>query len=114
MLYYEYILWGFLAKKMSMAVTKAILPKRLVALLRHQPFRQTSTDDPRIRSGKLRFHSLSKVSVSKWFKHEEPETVKPLRQIMAEMETKKKHTTKKPRRKTRSEFFTQNRINTSQ
>lgn len=56
--------YGVFLQKMSMAVTKAILPKRLVALLRHQPFRQTSTDDPRIRSGKLRFRSLSKVSVS--------------------------------------------------
>jgi len=89
-----------------MAVTKAILEKWMVAQKRHRlsdrqvqmarelglnPRQARQDRQPQgRRSGKLRFHCLSKVSISSGSKREEPETVKPLKQIMAEMEAKKK------------------------
>ena len=72
-----------------MAVTKAILEKWLVAQKRH---RLSDRQVQMARELGLNPDKLGKIEhiYFKRFKREEPETVKPLKQIMAEMEAKKK------------------------
>ena len=68
-----------------MAVTKAILEKWMVAQKRH---RLSDKQVQMARELGLNPDKLGKIDNR--FKREEPETVKPLKQIMAEMEAKKK------------------------
>lgn len=88
-----------------MAVTKAILEKWMVAQKRHrlsdkqvQMARELGLNPDKL--GKIDNHKQEPWKVPlpqfiehiyfKRFKREEPETVKPLKQILKEMETKKK------------------------
>ena len=83
-----------------MAVTKAILEKWMVAQKRHrlsdkqvQMARELGLNPDKL--GKIDNHRQEswKAPLPQFierFKREEPETVKPLKQIMAEMEAKKK------------------------
>lgn len=103
---YIYILQTYyLCKKMSMTVTKAILEKWMVAQKRHrlsdkqvQMARELDLNSDKL--GKIDNHQQEVWKTPlpqfiediyfKRFNREEPETVKPLKQIMAEMEVKKK------------------------
>lgn len=104
-----------------MAVTKAILEKWMVAQKRHrlsdkqvQMARELGLNPDKL--GKIDNHKQEPWKASlpqfiehiyfKRFKREEPETVKPLKQILKEMETKKKlqKEKKEERRKQRSLF----------
>lgn len=103
---YIYILQTYyLCKKMSMAVTKAILEKWMVAQKRHRlsdkqvqmarelglnPDKLGKIDNHRQEVWKAPLPQFIESIYFKRFKREEPETVKPLKQIMAEMEAKKK------------------------
>ncbi len=88
-----------------MAVTKAILEKWMVAQKRHRlsdkqvqmarelglnPDKLGKIDNHRQESRKAPLPQFIESIYFKRFKREEPETVKPLKQIMAEMEAKKK------------------------
>ena len=88
-----------------MAVTKAILEKWMVAQKRHQlsdkqvqmarelglnPDKLGKIDNHRQESWKAPLPQFIESIYFKRFKREEPETVKPLKQIMAEMEAKKR------------------------
>jgi hypothetical protein len=100
---------GFLSlqknERCSMAVTKAILEKWMVAQKRHRlsdkqvqmarelglnPDKLGKIDNHRQESWKAPLPQFIESIYFKRFKREEPETVKPLKQIMAEMEAKKK------------------------
>ena len=99
-----------------MAVTKAILEKWMVAQKRHhlsdrqvQMARELGLNPDKL--GKIDNHKqevwqtpLPQFIESIYFKRENPETVKPLKQIMAEMEVKKKQqkAKKEERRKQRA------------
>ena len=87
-----------------MAVTKAILEKWLVAQKRHRlsdrqvqmarelglnPDKLGKIDNHRQEVWKAPLPQFIESIYFKRFKREEPETVKPLKQIMAEMEAKK-------------------------
>ena len=102
-----------------MAVTKAILEKWMVAQKRHRlsdkqvqmarelglnPDKLGKIDNHRQESWKAPLPQFIESIYFKRFKREEPETVKPLKQIMAEMEAKKKLQTEKKeeRRKQRA------------
>ena len=106
---YLYYMAGFLSlqknERCSMAVTKAILEKWLVAQKRHRlsdkqvqmarelglnPDKLGKIDNHRQESWKAPLPQFIESIYFKRFKREEPETVKPLKQIMAEMEAKKK------------------------
>ena len=88
-----------------MAVTKAILEKWMVAQKRHRlsdkqvqmarelglnPDKLGKTDNHKQESWKAPLPQFIEHIYFKRFKREEPETVKPLKQILKEMETKKK------------------------
>ena len=88
-----------------MAVTKEILEKWLVAQKRHRlsdrqvqmarelglnPDKLGKIDNHRQEVWKAPLPQFIESIYFKRFKREEPETVKPLKQIMAEMEAKKK------------------------
>lgn len=88
-----------------MAVTKAILEKWMVAQKRHRlsdkqvqmarelglnPDKLGKIDNHRQESWKAPLPQFIESIYFKRFKREEPETVKPLKQIMVEMEAKKK------------------------
>ena len=88
-----------------MAVTKAILEKWMVAQKRHRlsdkqvqmarelglnPDKLGKIDNHRQESWKAPLPQFIESIYFKRFKREKPETVKPLKQIMAEMEAKKK------------------------
>ncbi|MFS2617097.1 hypothetical protein AAH132_14055 [Bacteroides ovatus] len=88
-----------------MAVTKAILEKWMVAQKRHRlsdrqvqmarelglnPDKLGKIDNHRQEVWKATLPLFIESIYFKRFKREEPETVKPLKQIMAEMEAKKK------------------------
>ena len=88
-----------------MAVTKAILEKWMVAQKRHRlsdkqvqmarelglnPDKLGKIDNHRQESWKAPLPQFIESIYFKRFKREEPETVKPLKQIMAEREAKKK------------------------
>ena len=98
-----------------MAVTKAILEKWMVAQKRHRlsdrqvqmarelglnPDKLGKIDNHRQEVWKAPLPQFIESIYFKRFKREEPETVKPLKQIMAEMEAKKKlqHEKKKERK----------------
>lgn len=106
---YLYYKAGFLSlqknERCSMAVTKAILEKWMVAQKRHRlsdkqvqmarelglnPDKLGKIDNHRQESWKAPLPQFIESIYFKRFKREEPETVKPLKQIMAEMEAKKK------------------------
>ena len=106
---YLYYMAGFLSlqknERCSMAVTKAILEKWMVAQKRHRlsdkqvqmarelglnPDKLGKIDNHRQESWKAPLPQFIESIYFKRFKREEPETVKPLKQIMAEMEGKKK------------------------
>ena len=106
---YLYYMAGFLSlqknERCSMAVTKAILEKWMVAQKRHRlsdkqvqmarelglnPDKLGKIDNHRQESWKAPLPQFIESIYFKRFKREEPETVKPLKQIMAEMEDKKK------------------------
>lgn len=106
---YLYYMAGFLSLQKnegcSMAVTKAILEKWMVAQKRHRlsdkqvqmarelglnPDKLGKIDNHRQESWKAPLPQFIESIYFKRFKREEPETVKPLKQIMAEMEAKKK------------------------
>ena len=106
---YLYYMAGFLSlqknERCSMAVTKAILEKWMVAQKRHwlsdkqvqmarelglNPDKLGKIDNHRQESWKAPLPQFIESIYFKRFKREEPETVKPLKQIMAEMEAKKK------------------------
>ena len=106
---YLYYMAGFLSlqknERCSMAVTKAILEKWMVAQKRHRlsdkqvqmarelglnPDKIGKIDNHRQESWKAPLPQFIESIYFKRFKREEPETVKPLKQIMAEMEAKKK------------------------
>ena len=106
---YLYYMAGFLSlqknERCSMAVTKAILEKWMVAQKRHRlsdkqvqmarelglnPDKLGKIDYHRQESWKAPLPQFIESIYFKRFKREEPETVKPLKQIMAEMEAKKK------------------------
>ena len=106
---YLYYMAGFLSlqknERCSMAVTKAILEKWMVAQKRHRlsdkqvqmarelglnPDKFGKIDNHRQESWKAPLPQFIESIYFKRFKREEPETVKPLKQIMAEMEAKKK------------------------
>ena len=87
-----------------MAVTKAILEKWMVAQKRHRlsdkqvqmarelglnPDKLGKIDNHRQESWKAPLPQFIESIYFKRFKREEPETVKPLKQIMAEMEPNK-------------------------
>lgn len=93
-----------------MAVTKAILEKWLVAQKRHRlsdkqvqmarelglnPDKLGKIDNHRQESWKTPLPQFIEHVYFKRFKREEPETVKPLKQVMKEMEVKKKLQKKK-------------------
>ena len=88
-----------------MAVTKAILEKWMVAQKRHRlsdrqvqmarelglnPDKLGKIDNHRQEVWKATLPLFIESIYFKRFKREEPETVKPLKQILKEMETKKK------------------------
>ncbi|WP_287644658.1 hypothetical protein [Bacteroides sp.] len=88
-----------------MAVTKAILEKWMVAQKRHRlsdkqvqmarelglnPDKLGKTDNHKQESWKAPLPQFIEHIYFKRFKREEPETVKPLKQILKEMEIKKK------------------------
>lgn len=88
-----------------MAVTKAILEKWLVAQKRHRlsdkqvqmarelgmnPDKLGKIDNHRQEAWKAPLPQFIEEIYFKRFKREEPETVKPLKQVMAEMEARKK------------------------
>ena len=88
-----------------MAVTKAILEKWMVAQKRHRlsdkqvqmarelglnPDKLGKIDNHRQEPWKAPLPQFKEHIYFKRFKREEPETVKPLKQILKEMETKKK------------------------
>ena len=88
-----------------MAVTKAILEKWMVAQKRHRlsdkqvqmarelglnPDKLGKIDNHRQESWKAPLPQFIESIYFKRFKREEPETGRPLKQIMAEMEAKKK------------------------
>ena len=92
-------------ERCSMAVTKAILEKWMVAQKRHRlsdrqvqmarelglnPDKLGKIDNHRQEVWKAPLPQFIESIYFKRFKREEPETVKPLKQIMAEMEAKKK------------------------
>ena len=102
-------------------MTKAILEKWLVAQKRHRlsdrqvqmarelglnPDKLGKIDNHRQESWKAPLPQFIESIYFKRFKREEPETVKPLKQILKEMETKKKlqKEKKEERRKQRSLF----------
>lgn len=106
---YLYYMAGFLSlqknERCSMAVTKAILEKWMVAQKRHRlsdkqvqmarelglnPDKLGKIDNHRQESWKAPLPQFIESIYFKRFKREEPETVKSLKQIMAEMEAKKK------------------------
>lgn len=104
-----------------MAVTKAILEKWMVAQKRHRlsdkqvqmarelglnPDKLGKIDNHKQEPWKAPLPQFIKHIYFKRFKREEPETVKPLKQILKEMETKKKlqKEKKEERRKQRSLF----------
>ena len=106
---YLYYMAGFLSlqknERCSMAVTKVILEKWMVAQKRHRlsdkqvqmarelglnPDKLGKIDNHRQESWKAPLPQFIESIYFKRFKREEPETVKPLKQIMAEMEAKKK------------------------
>ena len=120
---YLYYMAGFLSlqknERCSMAVTKAILEKWMVAQKRHRlsdkqvqmarelglnPDKLGKIDNHRQESWKAPLPQFIESIYFKRFKREEPETVKPLKQIMAEMEAKKKRQKEKKeeRRKQRA------------
>lgn len=85
-----------------MAVTKAILEKWLVAQKRHRlsdkqvqmarelGMNPDKIDNHRQEAWKAPLPQFIEEIYFKRFKREEPETVKPLKQVMAEMEARKK------------------------
>lgn len=88
-----------------MAVTKAILEKWMVAQKRHRlsdkqvqmarelglnPDKLGKIDNHRQESWKAPLPQFIENIYFKRFRREEPETVKPLKQILKEMETRKK------------------------
>ncbi|WP_370796109.1 hypothetical protein [Bacteroides stercorirosoris] len=88
-----------------MAMTKAILEKWMVAQKRHRlsdkqvqmarelglnPDKLGKIDNHKQETWKAPLPQFIEHIYFKRFKREEPETVKPLKQIMKEMETKKK------------------------
>ena len=88
-----------------MAVTKAILEKWLVAQKRHRlsdkqvqmarelgmnPDKLGKIDNHKREAWKTPLPQFIEEIYFKRFKREEPETVKPLKQVMAEMEARKK------------------------
>ncbi len=88
-----------------MAVTKAILEKWLVAQKRHRlsdkqvqmarelgmnPDKLGKIDNHKQEAWKASLPQFIEKIYFKRFKREEPETVKPLKQVMAEMEARKK------------------------
>ena len=102
-----------------MAVTKAILEKWMVAQKRHHlsdkqvqmarelglnPDKLGKIDNPKPEVWKTPLPQFIESIYFKRFKRENPETVKPLKQIMAEMEVKKKQqkAKKEERRKQRA------------
>ena len=104
-----------------MAVTKAILEKWMVAQKRHRlsdkqvqmarelglnPDKLGKIDNHKQEPWKAPLPQFIEHIYFKRFKREEPETVKPLKQILKEMETKKKQQKEKKeeRRKQRSLF----------
>lgn len=104
-----------------MAVTKAILEKWMVAQKRHRlsdkqvqmarelglnPDKLVKIDNHKQEPWKAPLPQFIEHIYFKRFKREEPETVKPLKQILKEMETKKKlqKEKKEERRKQRSLF----------
>ena len=104
-----------------MAVTKAILEKWMVAQKRHRlsdkqvqmarelglnPDKLGKIDNHKQEPWKAPLPQFIEHIYFKRFKREEPETVKPLKQILKEMETKKKlqKENKEDRRKQRSLF----------
>ena len=104
-----------------MAVTKAILEKWMVAQKRHRlsdkqvqmarelglnPDKLGKIDNHKQEPWKAPLPQFIEQIYFKRFKREEPETVKPLKQILKEMETRKKlqKEKKEERRKQRSLF----------
>ena len=104
-----------------MAVTKAILEKWMVAQKRHRlsdkqvqmarelglnPDKLGKIDNHKQEPWKAPLPQFIEHIYFKRFKREEPETVKPLKQILKEMDTKKKlqKEKKEERRKQRSLF----------
>ena len=104
-----------------MAVTKAILEKWMVAQKRHRlsdkqvqmarelglnPDKLGKIDNHKQEPWKAPLPQFIEHIYFKRFKREEPETVKPLKQILKEMETKKnlQKEKKEERRKQRSLF----------
>ena len=102
-----------------MAVTKAILEKWMVAQKRHRlsdkqvqmarelglnPDKLGKIDNHKQETWKAPLPQFIESIYFKRFKRETPETVKPLKQIMAEMEVKKKQqkAKKEERRKQRA------------
>ena len=102
-----------------MAVTRVILEKWLVAQNRHRlsdkqvqmarelglnPGKLGKIDNHRQEAWKVPLPQFIEEIYFKRFKQEEPETVKPLKQIMAEMEVRKKQqkAKKEERRKQRA------------
>ena len=102
-----------------MAVTKAILEKWVVAQKRHRlsdkqvqmarelglnPDKLGKIDNHKQETWKVPLPQFIESIYFKRFKRENPETVKPLKQIMAEMEVKKKQqkAKKEERRKQRA------------
>ena len=106
---------------MIMGVTKAIVEKWMVAQKRHRlsdkqvqmarelglnPDKLGKIDNHKQEPWKAPLPQFIEHIYFKRFKREEPETVKPLKQILKEMETKKKlqKEKKEERRKQRSLF----------
>lgn len=102
-----------------MAVTKAILEKWVVAQKRHRlsdkqvqmarelglnPDKLGKIDNHKLETWKAPLPQFIESIYFKRFKRENPETVKPLKQIMAEMEVRKKQqkAKKEERRKQRA------------
>lgn len=103
--HYEHTLPNIRGSLSNTYVTKAILEKWLVAQKRHRlsdrqvqmarelglnPDKLGKIDNHRQEVWKAPLPQFIESIYFKRFKREEPETVKPLKQIMAEMEAKKK------------------------
>ena len=88
-----------------MAVTKMILEKWMVAQKRHRlSDKQVQIDNHKQETWKAPLPQFIESIYFKRFKRENPETVKPLKQIMTEMEVKEKQqkAKKEERRKQRT------------
>lgn len=106
-----------------MAVAKAILEKWLVAQKRHRlsdkqiqmarelgmnPDKLGKIDNHRQEAWKTPLPQFIEEIYFKRFKREEPETVKPLKQVMAEMEARKKQQKAKKEERRRQRALSSN------